>query len=73
MTNSKISTLISNNEPLPAGLTTTGYLDLRGYAHALPAGLTTTGYLYLRGYAHALPAGLKHKETRTNLENLKEA
>ena len=54
MTNSKISTLISNNEPLPAGLTTTGSLDLRGYAHALPA-------------------GLKHKETRTNLENLKEA
>ena len=54
MTNSEITTLISKNEPLPAGL-------------------TTTGYLYLSGYAHALPAGLKHKETRPNLENLKEA
>ena len=32
--------VVNRNEPLPAGLTQTGYLDLRGYGHPLPAGLT---------------------------------
>jgi hypothetical protein len=42
-------------------LTTTGYLDLRSYAHPLPAGLTTTGSLDLGSYAHPLPAGLNQR------------
>ena len=40
-------------------ITSTGYLDLSGYAHPLPAGITRTGSLYLDGYAHPLPAGIK--------------
>ena len=58
MTNAEIQRLIDENEPLPAGLTTTGSLELGSYAHPLPAGLTTTGSLELRSYAHPLPAGL---------------
>ena len=42
MTNQDIEKSINLNLPLPAGLTTTGNLDLGSYAHALPAGLTTT-------------------------------
>ena len=51
-----------------ADITTTGHLDLRGYAHPLPSGITTTGYLYLSGYAHPLPAGIAHKESRQELK-----
>jgi hypothetical protein len=58
LTQSEIESLIAQNKPLPAGLTTTGNLYLRSYAHPLPAGLTTTGDLYLGSYAHPLPAGL---------------
>ncbi len=39
MTNAQIQNLIECNQPLPAGLTTTGDLYLGSYAHALPAGL----------------------------------
>ena len=41
MTHTKIEKLIAVNHPLPASLTTTGTLDLRGYDHPLPASLTT--------------------------------
>jgi hypothetical protein len=58
MTAKEIQNLIAANKPLPAGLTTTGYLELRSYSHPLPAGLTTTGNLDLGSYSHPLPAGL---------------
>ena len=42
MTPKEIQNAVDRNIPLPAGLTTTGDLNLGSYAHPLPAGLTTT-------------------------------
>ena len=39
MNNEEISRLVKDDKPLPSGLTSTGYLDLRGYNHPLPSSL----------------------------------